>query len=128
MLLGWRGVGRHAGDGGRGGTQESSCLCEVAHREHELGGRVLQVGHAVGRRVTGGGPARVFYEGAHAVRVLPGRLVLSPAAELAHAKLLVLRVRDIDAGIDVPLEQALGHEKGERCHLAPLAKGQLPRL
>ena len=116
------------GGGGRGGTQESSCLCEVAHREHELGGRVLQVGHAVGRRVAGDGAACVHDEGAHTARVLPERLVLSPAAELAHAKLLAHDVRDLGAGFDVVIEQALGQVKGERCHLTPLVDGQLSRL
>ena len=101
---------------------------EVAHREHGLGGRVLQVGHAVGRRVAGDGPACVHDESAHTARVLPGRLVLSPAAELARAKLLAHDVRDLGAGFDVVIEQALGQVKGERRHLTPLVDGQLSRL
>ena len=54
--------------------------------------------------------------------------VLSLAAELARAKLLAHDVRDLGAGFDVVIEQALGQVKGERRHLTPLVDGQLSRL
>jgi hypothetical protein len=111
-----------AAEGG-GDLEVVAVFGKVAHSEHELGERVLRVGHGVGRRVAGDGPARVHDEGAHAVLVLPEGPVLAPAGEFARANLLVHRARYLDAGFDVVIEQALGQVKGRRRHLMPLAVG-----
>ncbi len=81
-----------------------------------------------GQRVAVDGPARVHDEGAHAIRALTERPVFSPAAVLMRAKLLVYRVRDVDAGFDVIDEHVLGQVKGKRRHFAPLEEDKLRRL
>jgi len=79
-------------------------LDEVAHGEHELRRRVLQVGHAVGRRVTRDWPACINKEGARALGMLPKGPVLLPSFELACAELLVHVAGHLDAGADVVVE------------------------